>query len=157
MNVTPQHAGFQQRLEQSDEAVLRVATAFRKKGYTVQLPPLRVAPTAAEASDYRDNGDMHAFKMHRIEVKWKPDRHFIEASDWPHPDVFIASTTFVNDSPDVVMYVVMSADYCHCAAIHKDTREQWVIHTDVWCKNTGNREDFYACPTEFIRYRLLDF
>jgi len=157
VNVTPQHEGFKQRLEQSDEAVLRVATAFRNKGYTVQLPPLRVAPTAAEAPNYVDKGDMHAFKMRNLQIKQKLDCYFTGASDWPFPDVYVANVPSVDRAVDVYMYVIMSADLYHCVTIRADTKDHWTTK-GVVCKNTGNLEDLYVCPLEHVVFtNLRDF
>jgi hypothetical protein len=152
--MSDQHEQFLQRLAASSRAVFAVAQMQHARGRTVEIPKIRFAPTAAEADDYVDGGDLMIVARFRIEVKHR-SINFTGADDWPHPNVFVSNAAAVERGDnDVLYYVTVSSDCRNIAVISRKTRPHWHIVEKV-ASNTGNRERFYACPLDLVTFEAL--
>jgi hypothetical protein len=149
-----QHARFLERLNASSRAVFLVAELQHAKGRTVEIPKISFAPTAAEAENYVDGGDLIVVVRHRIEVKHL-GVNFSGPENWPFREVFVSNVTAVERANgDVLAYVSVSHD-CQCVAIvARNTQPHWYI-VEAKAKNTGNVERFYACPLEFVSFEMV--
>lgn len=152
--MTGQHEKFQQRLAASSKAVFAVAQFYQGKGHTVKIPPVLIAPTAAQAEEYLDDGDLLLLFEKRIEVKHRTF-DFSSADDYPYPSVFISNVAAVDRARgQVSAYINVSRDL-RCAAIIKyETAEHWFVNKSR-ASNTGNVEFQYACPLSFVHFEAL--
>ena len=153
--MSGQHDRFLQRLKASRRAVHAVAYWLGGKGYSITIDATRYTPTAAEAADYVDDGDIIVDYFLRYEVKHRPTIHFTSRDDWPHPNVLVSNVAAVDRAGDTVeAYVTVSDDYRHAAIIPGSTRKHWFVkETDA--SNTGNRERNYACPLDHVIWVAL--
>jgi hypothetical protein len=158
--VSDQHARFQKRLVGSKPATDAVADWLRQLGYEVEVPDMRVAPTAAEHEDYADRGDIlitdECGITERVEVKGI-SYAFTCAEDWPFKEVLVAQDNQI-DRPGLWplrAYVSVSPDLKHAACIPVATRPHWYLTTKR-PRNTGNVETFYACPTNLVQFRKIN-
>jgi hypothetical protein len=149
--VTVQHERFLERLAASSQAVFLVARMQYAKGRTVEIPRMQFAPTAAQADDYVDAGDLIIVQRHRIEVKHL-SINFTCAADWPFNEVFVSNVAAVDRANnDVLAYVSVSQDMRHIAIVERSTRSHWyVVQKPV--SNTGNVERNYACPLVLVDF-----
>src|SRR5262245_28182909 len=114
-----QHARFLERLAASWPAVFAVARDQLAKGRTVEIPPIRMAPSAAEAADFVDEGDLSVVIKHRLEVKGLKTIKFTGADDYPYAAVMFSNVATVDRARGSVMaYVVVSADLRYAAIVH---------------------------------------
>jgi len=152
--MSAQHDGFLSRLDGSQPAVDAVAAWLRRRGHKVDVPELRKAPTAAEAADYSDRGDI--WLMQRVEVKGLSIL-FTSAADWPFREVFVSSKDDVEKNGSAVLaYVSVSADLRYAAIIGRATRPSWYVTPEKLNRNTGNRERFYACPVPLVVFKRME-
>lgn len=113
---------------------------------------MRQAPTAADAESYLDVGDL--FIRLRIEVK-QISRNFTSAQDWPFRECFVSNKAAVDRAGDAVLvYVTVSQDKRYRALIKRSTRPHWYVVETV-ASNTGNKEQFYACPLNLVQFGPL--
>lgn len=148
-----QHQRFLERLAASSRAVFVVARLQHERGRTVEIAPLRFAPTAADAKDYLDGGDLFVVRRNRIEVKHL-GVSFTGRDDWPHPHVFVSNEAKVERSPDVFAYVSVSKDLGCIAIIDHATRPDWYV-VEGLVRNTGNIERNYACPLRLVTFETI--
>jgi hypothetical protein len=152
--MSDQHARFQDRVRGSRQAVFLVARWQHELGRTVEVPPLRVAPTAAEHENYIDDGDLFAFERHRIEVKHL-DTDFSCAEDWPYQHFFVGRTASVDRAHDAKIFALVSRDLRYRAVVNiKETRPKW-YPIEAVAHNTGNRERYYCCPIELVKFEAF--
>jgi hypothetical protein len=153
--VSDQHRRFQQRLIASRHAMFVFAEWQHKLGYSVEVPRLRVAPTAAEHADYSDDGDVFVIVRQRFEVKGL-DVTFSGRHDWPFGNrIFVDTVRKVDRAQgEVIAYVSVSADFRALAIIPGDTSQHW-YPVKVRNSLTGNIDDTYACPIEHCLFEQL--
>jgi len=149
-----QHADFQKRLGKSSPTVFAVAEHFHCKGHIVQVNAVHIAPTAAEAEHYLDDGDL--FVLLRYEVKHRPKLSFTCARDYKYEDVMVGRKQSVDRAGDsVTAYMIVNAARTHAAVINiKKTREFWRVG-DERASNTNNIETFYFCPMVLVEFVKL--
>lgn len=164
-----QHQRFLERVRQSHAAVFAVAEYYHNLGkeYSVQIAALRLAPTAADAPEYSDDGDLilnrliveqwkggGVFWRWRVEVKHRPDIPFTCAADYPYDTIMVAKQESVDKADDAATYVTVSADLRYGAFIPIRTRPVW---KEMECRagNTGNIERQYLCPKPLARFERL--
>lgn len=156
--ITQQHAKFLDRLRASEGAVVAVAEWARRLGETVEIPTTRFAPTAADADNFVDDGDLFitnpAGIRRRVEVK-QISRPFSGADDWPFLEVFVSNARAVDRAGDqVAAYVTVNRDLSTIAVVTRETRPNWYLR-ETRAGNTGNVEKFYACPTRLAMFYHL--
>jgi hypothetical protein len=152
--MSEQHSKFVSRLRESTSAVFVVAQWLHAKGKTVELPHLRVAPTAAEADSYVDSGDIVLVERKRVEVKHLGVA-FDSAETWPFREVFVSNKAAVDRSfHEVAAWISVSSDLQALAIVTAGTREHWYLK-NVHAKNTGNVEQFYVCPLDRVEFRKI--
>jgi hypothetical protein len=146
-----------QRLKASSDAVFAVARYQHNRGRGVEIPPLRLAPSAAVNMKYLDGGDLFILtddRRLRVEVKHR-QRHFSSAEDWPDPHVFVSNVPAVDRNGVVYAYAVVSIDFAHAAVIYGSTKPTWYIVERV-PSNTGVAEQVYCCPMEKVEFIKLN-
>lgn len=153
--MSQQHERFLMRLRASSDAVLRVAAWLHRLGKTVEVTALTYAPTAADAAKHIDNGDLFVVRREAVEVK-RLGVSFTSREDWPFREAFVANRASVERNEGRVMaYISLNKDMTHAAVIDSNTREHWYL-TKVRASNTGNEEQFFACPLEHVWFTALD-
>jgi hypothetical protein len=148
--VSEQHQRFLERLAASSHAVFVVAQLQHAKGRTIEIPRTRFAPSAADAEDYVDGGDLIVVMRRRIEVKHL-GVNFSSLDDWPFSQVFVSNVAAVDRADDVLAYVSVSHDFGCAAIVSHQTRRHWYV-VEAFAKNTGNVERYYACPLELATF-----
>lgn len=151
--ASEQHRKFQNRLLGSPKAVVTVAVFLNGKGKDIYIPGLKVAPTAALAESYLDDGDLWIVEKKRVEVKGS--RHiFTCREDYPYPDMLIANEEAVDRARDAMAWFIVSGDYTHAGIVMCDTQEHWKV-VELKPRNTGNLEKFYSVPVEHVKFIKL--
>jgi hypothetical protein len=151
--MSTQHEEFLERLKASEHARFVWAQVEHAKGRTIEIPPTKYAPTAAEAPFYVDRGDLIWVVRRRFEVKHLGIT-FSGPDDWPYPVMLVSNVASVDRAEDVLAYIAISHDYA-CGAIAKcDTRKYWHV-VETFAKNTGNVEKNYACPMELVTFEAI--
>lgn len=90
------HAEFQRSLIESEQARASIALWLWRRGWSIELHPLRVAPALDEREDFTDEGDLFIWRgleprRLRIEVKGIRSAPFTGLADWPYPDWIVDS------------------------------------------------------------------
>ena len=157
--MSRQHAKFLARLLGSNPG--RFAFAYwlnDRHGYTVELPPIKGAPTAAEHRLYADKGDVFAWKAGprlRIEVKTL-NVTFSCRADWPFREVFVSSVaTVFRAFEETYAWVNVSQDLRAAVIVEGSTWESWYVVTKL-VSNTGNVESNFAAPLDKVTFISLD-
>ena len=158
MGESSQHAKFLSRLRGSRPGVWAFAYWLNSRGYTVEVPPIEEAPTAADHPLFVDSGDLFAWKKGgerlRIEVKTLGVT-FSSAADWPFREVFVSNVASVHRSiEEVYAWVSVSNDLAAAVMVKATTWETW-YKTTCMVSNTGNAETNYAAPLEEVRFISL--
>jgi hypothetical protein len=152
--MSSQHAKFLERLRGSNPGRFAFAYWVNSRGFTVEIPPILEAPTAAEHDAYADNGDLFAWKKSgkrlRLEVKTLGIT-FSSVDDWPYREVFVSNVAAVDRASDVYAWVSVSHDLAFAAIVKATTWETW-YKTTCRVSNTGNDETNYAAPLEEVRF-----
>lgn len=150
-----QHEKFLERLTQSMGAVMSVAAWLNRAGRTIEIPAIRYAPTAADATMFYDEGDIVVLDRKIIQVKGI-SRDFTSAADWPFHEYFVSNQAAVDRMQGrVAAYVTVSNDKRHAAIVESSTKGNWYLK-DVRASNTGNVERFYVSPLSCVVFRSLE-
>jgi hypothetical protein len=124
------------------------------RGYDIEIPATKEAPTAADHAEYVDKGDVFATKAGRrlrFEVKTLSVT-FTGPKDWPYPEVFVARVEQVDRAiDDVCAWISLSNDFGAAVRVEPTTRAKWYRTTRI-NKNTGNEETYYAVKLEDARF-----
>ena len=133
------------------------AHVLATKGYTVQIPATRVAPSGSEAAAYVDDGDL--FALVPLGVK-QCGFNFTSAVDYPHPAVLVCSVE-QHDRPAVPprMYYRCSADLQHVIEIPVASFEEWSTRTIENTSYPGGpvSEICYFAPLGVCNFRRLEW
>jgi hypothetical protein len=162
--MSDQHARFQERVRNSRPAVEAVALHLQCDGYETDIAELSIAPTARQAAKYADHGDLFVTDYNK-QLTWLYEVKglstvFTCAADWPHREVFVDRRERVDkverDGESPRFYYSVNPAFTHCAIIDVPaTRAHWYVSKGRLNKNTGNHEDFYACPTGLVIFQPL--
>lgn len=82
------HAYYQGRIAEGYKYQAALAARWRELGHVVDLPPLRIAPSHGETSEYMDAYDLRVYG-HHVEVKSKAMSFGPDASKFPFETVVI--------------------------------------------------------------------
>jgi hypothetical protein len=151
--MSDQHARFLERVKASAHAVFVIGRLQHLNGWTVEIPGVRLAPTAKDAPMFVDKGDLFLVKRTRLDVKHR-DIDFTGREDFPYPTMFVSNVAAVDRAHDVEAYITVSRDFSCRAIITKETRPHW-IKVDCLASNTGNIETNYACPIEHVIFKAI--
>lgn len=125
------HKKFLSHLESSIEAVNAVAHWYERRGFRVEIPETKKAPTREQWRNYADNGDFYAnwgpIRM-RIEVK-RLSYHFTCAEDWPFkPDFMLyAKQAYDRADPKPRICFVLNPSMSHAATVRSASFEHWTV------------------------------
>ncbi len=134
---------------------MAVASLQHARGRMVEIPPLRFAPSAAQADQYVDGGDLFVVVRYRLEVKHL-GVDFTCANDWPFNEVFVSNVAAVDRANgDVHYYVSVSKNFRYAAIVPRTTKDKWYV-VEKLVKNTGNVERNYACPLDLVSFECLE-
>jgi hypothetical protein len=158
-----QHSEFQERVRKSVAAVQVVADHLQLEGYEIDIPELSIAPTASQAKEHADHGDLFVTDR-KAQFTWRYEVKglsavFTCAANWPFPEVLVDRRERVDkverDGESPLYYYSVNKARTHIAIIETaTTRAHWYISTKR-NSNTGNVEDFYACPTGLVIFQPL--
>ena len=157
-----QHQRFQQRLRGSWPALFTAAQWLWSKGYDLEIPALRCAPTAAEHELYADSGDVFATRdgeRKRFEITGLTV-NFTGAADWPSEFYGQAIVDRVHrfevtKSAPPYAYIKVSKDLRYAAIILQSTNKHWYQGSRLNKKNTGNVEDYVFCPLDAVLFTSM--
>ena len=155
MTVTYQNddPAFVNDLQESQRYVWITAMWLSRKGWTVQVPPLKVRPNVKERSQYADNGDLFVTKdngLKRIEVKHRHTIDFTNAKDFPYKTLIVCEP-YTWDRAKPFAYVIWDQDASHCAVVYSKTRHHWTIERHKDGRYQDER-DYYVCPLEHCKF-----
>jgi hypothetical protein len=149
------HEKFSKRVTDSVSAVFVVAEFLHRKGYTIEIPRLRIRQKWENPSDYADGGDL--FVLHengersRIEVKGI-NTQFTGRDDFPHKSMIVSSKKRIDEiGPTVARWIILSKDKTHYGSISWDTHEKWEAR-ELSASNTNKNEWFYLAPLDVVKY-----
>lgn len=145
------HTQFLRALDASDAALWVVAQRLRQRGYPVTVNVAGRAPTAAQAMEYADGGDLTIGQ--RVEVK-RLGVDFTGRHDWPFGDQFIvcARHAFDRALPRPMRYVILSQSMTHAAVVRGEDRSHWRVETRADRRRAGRVQEFYLSPIERVRF-----
>lgn len=154
--MSSQHDRFLARLAASSEAVFAVARWLHRAGRRVEIPPIAFSPTAGDAEFFVDRGDLYVLEAgvrKTIQVK-RIRREFTCAADWPFRGEALVGNRRSVERVVSSAYVTVSSDLRCAAIVGEETRPLWYLTKKV-AGNTGNEEEFYACPLEAVVFRVI--
>lgn len=151
---------FKDRLLESRPSMFVVGLWLHRKGYSVEIPAFRIAPSIEVWADYLDDGDVFAFAhrdvRHRYEVKHLKEPFSTRAS-WPFGNrIFVDKKRKVESAKaEVMAWVTVSQDLRALAVIPRNTHDQWEL-TKVTNRYLNCIDDTYACPLKFADFERFD-
>lgn len=158
--MSAQHDAFLERYRASSDAVFIWARYLHEQGRWIEIPPRREAPTAADAWEYADNGDLFvldgAGSRKEINVKGL-SAVFTGPYDWPFKDeVFVSGRDDIDRRPDTVAYVFLSLNRCYAGIIDAEkTRHTWYVTEKPNGLTGGNICAYYACPKAVVTWKRI--
>lgn len=135
---------FVDDLAKSQESVSVVSKWLVSLGYPVVVRPTFVRPSAEDAMDFSDCGDLEIIQ--RVEVK---RRHiaFTSKDDFPYKTVFVdVCHAFDKAHPKPFAYVILNEQMTYAFIVDvKSTKKLW---SRVATMDTGKHRErtFYQCP-----------
>ena len=144
-------AGIIQSLDESHDAVWKVARMLNDKGHAVKIPVTTKASCYAEWEDHADDGDL--FIERRVEVK-QLSADFTSAADWPYGEKFIvcARHSWDRAKPKPWCYIILSCSGTHAATVFDTTRQHWFVEERSDSRREDVRQQFYFCPLERVKF-----
>lgn len=147
------HFWFQEQLRSSHPWVERVARWISATwGVPVEVNPLRIAPTRAEAAQYRDQGDL-VFSLPG-EVKHLTCEFVTPEGkiDWPFPNVIVCKKDAWDEArPKPLRFYYVNSPGTHVAVLSSDTRADWWVG-QVTDRRTGETQTVYYTKVENLRF-----
>ena len=149
------HLTFLKHLDQSHEAVWRVANWINKKGYFVTVPPTTKGETHQEWEEHADNGDLLISKTlggqpRRVEVK-RLGINFTGPKDWPYKNFIVcAAHAWDRANPEPYAVVVLSNDMKHGGTIRAITKDKWYIEKKKDSRYINHTQDFYVIDLDHV-------
>ena len=163
MDMTIDHADhltFLKHLDQSHEAVWRVANWINKKGYFVTVPPTTKSATHQEWEEHADNGDLLITKSldtqpRRVEVK-RRGINFTGPKDWPHRNFIVcAAHAWDRATPKPYAVFVLSSDMKYAGVVKAATKDKWYIEKKKDSRYIDYTQDFYVIDLEYVDWITL--
>ena len=149
--MTEVRQGFNSRMHESHDAVMRAVHWLTSRGHTVTVSGVNVAPSADQWRDYVDGGDL--FIQQRVEVK-RVSHNFTCADDWRYGKNFIVcgKNAFDRAVPVPHVFICMSQDMTHAAVVDvAKTRSSWWVDTKD-DKNYSAPQTFYMVDTSKVTF-----
>ena len=147
MNLDKIDPSFVNDLENSKEAVDKVARLLCNRGYSVITHATFVRPDSESREEYSDGGDLGL--VQRVEVKRRPKIPFTGKHDFPYKTLIVdVKHSWDNARPKPYMYIICNADLTHCLIVEGATRKHWKIVTR---KSRGRDREHYECPLEYVK------
>lgn len=168
--MSDQHDRFQDRLRWSLPAVMRVAWWYVGQGTSVEIPGMRVAPSADQHEAYSDGGDLFLLNpRRRVEVhRYRADGKWTDQESWPYKELYLRNyNPKVPDGRDldaIDRFVIVNEPMTHAAIVYADpTRSPWLPRYPLgqaectpW--NTNNEERKWTVApvvAQWVELRLV--
>ena len=150
MGLMDRHTEFQDRLARSHDAGVCVADYLSRRGRSVTISGLSIAPTVSESSHYVDSGDLFLHK--RVEVK-QIQRPFSCVDDYPYEDILVCSVASFDRARDKpYLYFVVDVTMTHAGVIVVDqTRQSWTTRS-IKDSRRGTSQLTYTCPKSLAQF-----
>ena len=151
MKAAENHRKFLSHLDNSADAVWRVAQMLSGRGYSVTVPAASRARVHGEWQDHADAGDLYISQ--RVEVK-QLGAEFSSASDWPFGKHFIvcAKHAFDRARPRPHSYVILSASGNTAACVLGSDHKNWYVEKRKDRRYEGVEQEFYFSPLEMVQF-----
>jgi len=149
------HEKFQKHLQESMRGVEIVATWLKAKGYEIQVPETKVAPTHEQWREYADHGDL--FIKQRIEVK-QLGINFSHAGDWLYAPRYIVCAKHSFDRADHKphAYVHLSKDGKHAGIVYTSSRSRWYVDTVKDSRYQDYAQECYLAKLSDVKFISLE-
>ena len=153
------HELFTERLKKSQEAVLHMAAWHERRGFSVYVPPLRIAPSRDQWREFSDSGDFYVDGYggkRRMEAK-RLTKNFTCHADWPYKLVFIVCSkhSFDNADPKPRNYFILNPSMTHCGVVAvNSTVDDWTWRP-VYDRKFLEWQDDYFCPMRLVYFMEL--
>jgi hypothetical protein len=147
MNLDELDPTFVDDLQASQAAVWRVAQWLTGCGNTVTVRAVRVRPTAAEWSDYTDNGDLEL--VQRCEIKQRR-LAFTSHDDFPFDEIIVdTARKWDTAHPKPWRYFILNAAGTVAIVLDGTSAKHWHTRT---VSHRGRDQVVYTCPLDRVRF-----
>lgn len=155
------HPAFQQRLLDSDEAVVAVSLWAHRRSFWVTWPPLRIARTIDQRGEYADPGDFFLGKTAderlRCDVKELLSTTFTGLHDFRHPVMFVMTLDqWERADPKPTWVFIVSHGRKHMGVLASSRWKQWKVVEggDAFYDRSSVR--YMAAPLGLVKWYALD-
>lgn len=149
---------FKKHLKASVKPMFVVAEYLYKKGFGIDIKPMRVSPSYEERLNYVDDGDLIAYKndeSYIIEVKCM-SRDFETASDWPFNSTIVcAKHSFDTKKVKPFSYILLNPGHTHAMIIKASTKDDWYTKRIKDSRYEDVVQDFYMIDKSKIEFIKL--
>lgn len=149
------HEKFKERLINSVSDVFIVGEFLHRKGYTIEIPALKIRKEHENPDDFVDDGDIFIIHKNgnksRIEVKGISTQ-FTGVHDFPHKFMIVSAKKRIDTiGPSVKRWIILSKDKIHYGSISWKSRETWKP-VELYAQNTQKKEWFYVAPLSSVKF-----
>lgn len=154
---------FLQHLDQSDEAVWKVAHWLHGAGRYVSICPVSKTPNWEERMKHADNGDLYVSKSFdalrvspsRVEVK-RRGVDFTGAHDFPYTDFFVcACHAWERATPKPAAIVILNKQMTHAGIVAGNTQQHWKVTRKCDGRYQQYSQDFYSVALQWVKFVAL--
>jgi hypothetical protein len=127
---------------------------FEKKGFEVEVPELKIAPTSVGAfSDYADNGDMKIRKDGKeYIVEIKQSSYDFDINTFPFENAIVNSYTgYESKNPKPDIHVIISKNKKYAYAIAKSVFDQNKQLKEIYDKYKERTLKFYTVSKNLLK------
>ena len=146
---------FKKHLKASVKPMFVVAEYLYKKGFGVDIKPMRISPTYEDRMDYVDDGDLIVYKddvSYIIEVKCM-SREFKTSEDWLFPSTIVcAKHSFDNKKVKPYAYILLNKHHTNAMVIKCSTYKDWFVKTIKDNRYEDVVQEFYMIDKNKIEF-----
>ena len=142
------HQRFLQHLRESEPARWAVAQWLSKRGYSVQLPPMKEAETRDKWKECVDDGDL--FVTMRVEAK-QLSYDFTCREDWPFKEFMLVSKkAFDRAKPKPHGFVILNRAGTHAAFVLSSGSKDWYVSKRRDSRYQNVIQESYFAPLDSV-------